>query len=163
MEHIVESVVDTPVSSGGDAKERAKQEIRETVGFADEPLFQATTVFPFTLFRATVTLDRTQLNVTRRDIFKSGELFSIRIEDLLDLTADVNLFFGTVKIATRFFDPAKPYIIKFLKRDDALRLKRITQGYLVARQQEIDCNALGTKELAKLLDELGQVNTEAKV
>jgi hypothetical protein len=160
VDHIVDSALDDPDIH--DKRQTAK-EIRQAVGNADEVLVRATTVFPFTLFPDTVTLDRAQFSVTRRDIFKSGEAFSIRIEDILSITADVNIFFGTIKLATRFFDPHKPYTIKFLKRADALKLKRVTQGYLLARQREIDCNSLSTSELAKMLDELGQVAPEDKV
>lgn len=160
VERIVNTVVEKPEKA---EKHNTKQEIREVVGTPDDVLARATTIFPFTLFPDTVVLDRAQFSVTRRDIFKSGEVFSIRIEDVLSITADVNIFFGTLKLATRFFDPDKPYIVKFLKRSDTLRIKRIMQGYLVARQRDIDCTALGTAELAKLLDELGHVTPEAKV
>jgi hypothetical protein len=160
VDHIVDTALDEPDKQ--DKRQTAK-EIREAVGTSDDVLMRATTVFPFTLFPATVTLDRNQFRVTRRDIFNSAEVFSIRIEDLLSITADVNQFFGTIKLSTRFFDPQKPYTIKFLKRGDTLRLKRITQGYLTARQRKIDCNALSTRELATMLDELGQVAPDDKV
>jgi hypothetical protein len=83
---------------------------------------------------------------------------SIRIEDILNVTVDVGPFFGSLVISTRFFDNdnRKPYKVNYLTRSDALRLKRIIQGYIIATQQQIDCSSIGTKELATMLDQLGQ-------
>ena len=50
----------------------------------------------------------------------------------------------------------KPYSVGKFWRDDATRLKRITQGYVIALQRNIDCSALPLRELSKMLDELGQ-------
>lgn len=81
---------------------------------------------------------------------------SIRIEDILNVTVDVGPFFGSLKIFTRFFNANKPYMVSFLRRDDALRIKRILQGYIIALQKNIDCSTLPTKELADMLHELGK-------
>lgn len=61
-----------------------------------------------------------------------------------------------MKIFTRFFNANKPYMVSFLRRDDALRIKRILQGYIIALQKNIDCSTLPTKELADMLHELGK-------
>lgn len=144
-------------------KHEVANELISAIGGSNDVLARATTVFPFSMNPDTVTLDRTKLTITHRDFFKTAEVLSIRVEDILNVTAGVDAFFGSIKISTRFFDPNKPYVIKFLKRKDALKLKRIVQGYLIARQQDIDCSALSTEELAKLLDELGKVPAPEKV
>jgi hypothetical protein len=43
-------------------------------------------------------------------------------------------------------------------RDDAKRLKRVGQGYVIALQRSIDCSALETSELATMLEQLGADN-----
>lgn len=144
-------------------KKKAAEELVQAIGDSQDVLARATTVFPLTLFPDTVTIDRSKLTITRRDFFKSAEVLSIRIEDILNVTASVGPIFGSIKIATRFFDPDKPYTVDHFKRADALRIKRIVQGYLIAKQKDIDCSALSTQELAKTLDELGKVATEEKV
>jgi hypothetical protein len=144
------------------SKEDTKNELAEAVGNSEEVLVRAQTVFPLTLFPSTVSVDRTKIAITERNFLKSGEAISIRIEDVLNVTAAVGPFFGSISIASRFFNP-EPYKVEHLKRSDALRIKRILQGYLLARQQEIDCSALSATELAKTLDELGQVPNEERV
>jgi hypothetical protein len=88
--------------------------------------------------------------------FRVAESMSIRIADILNVTADVGPIFGSLKIATRFFDPQKPYAVKYLWRDDAIKLKGIVQGYIIALQNEVDCSALSPQELSKKLQDLGQ-------
>lgn len=145
------------------AKEKAKEELVQAIGDAHDVLFRATTVFPITLFPDTITIDRTKLTVTHRDFFKVGEALSIQVEDILNVTATVGPLFGSIKISTRFFDSNKPYAVHHFWRADALKIKRIVQGYLIAKQQEVDTSVLSTRELAKKLDELGKVARPEKL
>jgi hypothetical protein len=141
-------------------KQKAAQELVDTLGDSQDILVSATTVFPLTLFPDTISVDRTKITITHRNFLKAGEVLSIAIEDVLNITASVGPFFGKIILSTRFFDPNKPYQVDHFWRDDALKIKRIVQGYLIARQKEIDTSALSSQELAKTLDELGKENPE---
>lgn len=136
-------------------KRVAEQKLHSMIDGLHEVLVTATTVFPFTLFPDTVTVDREKLTVTHRVFFAVAEVVSIQIDDILNVTADVGPFFGSLKVTTRFFDPDKPYTINFLWRSDTMRIKRILQGYITAKQRNIDCDALPAKELAQMLGQLG--------
>jgi hypothetical protein len=144
------------------ANESARQ-LTKAIGNAHEVLFSATAVFPLNLFPDTLTIDRAKLTVTQRTFFKMGEVMSIRIEDILNVSANVGPFFGSVKINTRFFNENKLYVVNYLWRKDALKIKRIMQGYIIAAQKKIDCSALTTHELATMLDELGKDNPSETV
>jgi hypothetical protein len=138
------------------AARRSAEQLSRAIGAAHEVLCTVTTVFPFTLFPDTVTIDRSKLTVTRRQFFKMADVMTLRIEDVLNVVAHVGPIFGSVEIATRFFSEKKPYRVNYLWRNDALRIKRIMQGYIIALQKKIDCSALATHELATMLDELGK-------
>lgn len=144
-------------------KIQAQQQLYDAIGASHAPLVNATTVFPFTLFPDTVIVDRQKLTVAHRIFFRVAEVVSIRIEDILNVTADVGPLFGSLKISTRFFDPDKPYAVNYLWRSDALKIKRIMQGYIIAIQKKIDCSALATPELGNLLDELGRASPNGEV
>lgn len=151
------------VRTQNDEKLKTEEELIEAIGDAQDVLVRITTMFPFSLFPDTITIDRTKLTITHRDIFKSGEVLSINIEDILNVSASVGPFYGTIKISTRFYDSDKPYTIEHFSRADALKVKRIAQGYVIAKQKEVDCSALSNVELTKLLDELGKVAPAEKV
>jgi hypothetical protein len=137
-------------------KYEAERQLVKAISGSNEPLAEATTVFPFSLFPDTIAIDRTQITITHRSFFAVGDTASIRIEDVLNVDANVGPFFGSLKVYVRVLSDHKPYKINWLWRQDALRIKRILQGYLIATKKDIDCSSLETKELANMLDELGK-------
>jgi hypothetical protein len=137
-------------------KDQSIKALKKAVSSSHEVLLSATTVFPFTLIPDTITLDREKLTVSNRMFFRIAEVSSIRIEDILNVVADVGPFFGSLKITTRFFDESEPHTVNYLWRSDALRFKRVLQGYVISRQKGIDSTAFKPKELVEMLDKLGQ-------
>lgn len=144
-------------------KAEAEEKLNKVVGASHEMIFSATTVFPLTFFPDTVSIDRTKLNVTKRTFFWAAEVISIKMEDILNVTATVGPFFGSIQIHTRFFDPHKPYSVNLLRRKDALKIDRIMRGYSIALDKNIDLSVLDTKKLAKSLDKLGQAAPSAQL
>jgi len=134
--------------------EEAREQLQEVIKGSNEVLATATTAVP--VFSDTLTIDRAKLTVTKRTFFSTAEVMSIRIEDVLNVTAAVGPIFGAIKIVSRVLNTEKPYTINYFWRDDALRLKRVTQGYVIALQRGIDCSSLPTKELSAMLDRLGE-------
>lgn len=136
------------------SREETRQQLQEVIKGSNEVLATATTVLQ--IFSDTLTIDRAKLTVTKRTFFSTAEVMSIRIEDVLNVTAAVGPIFGAIKIVSRVLNTEKPYTINYFWREDALRLKRITQGYVIALQRGIDCSSLPTKELATMLESLGE-------
>lgn len=139
--------------------QESKQELREAIKGSNQVLVTATTAL--SLFPDTLTVDRAKLTITKRTFFRTAEVMSMRIEDILNVTATVGPFLGTVKIVSRVMNSEQSSTIGPFWRRDAVRAKRITQGYIIALQRGIDCSALGTRELADMLDKLGQDTHEA--
>jgi hypothetical protein len=138
-------------------QQEAEQQLRDTIGGSHEVLVSATTVFPFTPFPDTITVDREKISVTQRFFFRTAEVVSIRIEDILNVTADIGPFMGSIKLYSRYFSP-EPHEINYLRRRDTIRIKCIVQGYIIAIHSGIDSSTLSTPELARLLNELGQTS-----
>lgn len=134
--------------------EESKKELLQAIEGSADILATATTTL--TLFPDTLTLDRAKVTVTKRTFFQAAEVVSMRIEDILNVTATVGPLFGTVKVVSRVLNPEKPYVIGKFWREDAVRLKRIIQGYVIALQRRIDCSVMPTQELVGMLDKLGE-------
>jgi hypothetical protein len=133
--------------------DETRKELQQAIKGSGEIVATAMTVF--TLFPDTLVLDRAKLTLTKRHFFKTAEVMSIRIEDLLNITAEVDLFFGSIKVVSRIAS-MEPYTIGNFWRKEAIRMKRITQGYIIALQRNIDCSTLPAHELAGMLDKLGE-------
>lgn len=140
-----------------EAQKKGKKEesLKKIVTQSHEILMSANTVFPITLFPDTVTVDRTKVTITRRDFFWSSDVLSIRIEDVLNVQVSVGPLFGSLTIASRVMSTVDHFQIRHLWRSDAIRLKHIIQGYVIAQHNKIDTSHLDKKELIETIVELG--------
>lgn len=134
--------------------EESREELQEAIDGSNDVLASATTTM--TLFPDTITLDRAKLTITRRTFLRTAEVKSMRVEDLLNVDVSVGPVFGTLKVTARVLNAGKPHGVGPFWRKDAQRLKRITQGYIIALQRNIDCSALQAGELAGMLEQLGE-------
>lgn len=123
-----------------------------------EILFKANTVFPFTLFPDTVTLDREKISFATRFFFSVAKINSVPIRDILSVEADIGPFFGSVHTSSRFFI-TNPKSISWLWRKDAITLQRMLQGYIIAHEQKIDCDDIERDKLIAMLNDLGTGRT----
>lgn len=131
------------------------ESLQQLVERSHEKLARVTTVFPFTLFRDTVIVDRTKVTIIQRTFFWSEDVVSIRIEDVLNATVGTTLIFGSLNIASRVMNSTDHYRIKFFWKNDAMHLKHLIQGYVIAQHNNIQISHLSKDELIKTLLELG--------
>jgi len=143
-------------SSAVSSSQTKQKELQKIVTQSHEVLMVANTVFPITLFPDTVTVDRTKVTITRRDFFWSSDVMSIRIEDVLNVSASVGPLFGSLTVASRVMSTIDHFQINHFWRNDAIRLKHIIQGYVIAQHNKIDTAHLSRKELIDTIVELGQ-------
>jgi len=108
-----------------DSKEKLNKIVEKTHQIL---AYARTVVLPSNVFPDTVIVDRTKITITKRTFFWSSEVISIRIEDVLNVTASTGPFFGTLTISSRVMNSTDHYEINALFRRDALYLKQIIQG-----------------------------------
>lgn len=136
-------------------KDNERKQLRRLVKRSNDLLAIATAVFPFQLFPDTIMLDRTKLTIIKRTFFFTQESMSIRIEDILNVSTSVGPFFGSITIASRVMSSEDHFTTNFFWRDDAIRLKHIIQGYVIAQHNNIKTSHLSREELIKTLAQLG--------
>ncbi|RYF29223.1 MAG: hypothetical protein EOO17_02210 [Chloroflexi bacterium] len=139
----------------GNTQVDASNNLKKAVQQAHEVLARANTVFPVTLFPDTVLVDRTKVTIIRRNFFWSEDVMSIRIEDVLNVSASVGPLFGSLTIASRVMSTTDHFQINHFWREDASHLKHIIQGYVIAQHNNIDTAHLSKTELIETLQELG--------
>jgi len=146
-----------PTDAAGKPKatpQESREQLQDAIRGSNQVLATATTVLKF--FPDTLTVDRAKLTVTKRTFFQTAEVMSMRIEDIMNVTCKLGPFLGSITIHSRIIGDQQPYTIGLFTRTDAMQLKRITQGYVIALQRHIDCSALPTDELVVMLGQLGQ-------
>ncbi len=140
------------------AAQEHDQELRRLtrlINKSSDILASATTVFPFDLFPNTITVDRTKITIIKRDFLWSEKVMSIRIEDILNVSTSVGPLFGSLTIASRVMSTEDHFTTSFFWRNDAIYLKHIIQGYVIARHNKIKTSHLTRDELVHTLAKLG--------
>jgi hypothetical protein len=155
--HLPDSTVaqpSTPVKPLSNEESRA--ELGKAIHDSQEVMAEATTLFLFSLFPDTLTLDRTKVTITKRAFFQMAETQSFRVEDILSASCTVGPFLGSVMIISRVMNNEQEVSIGPFWRDEAERMKRIIHGYVIAKQRGIDTSQLETNELTEMLSRLGE-------
>ncbi len=143
------------VKEGEVQVDTASEDLEKIIHQSHEVLAQASTVFPVTLFPDTVVVDRTKVTIIKRDFFWSSDTMTFRIEDVLNAEVTVGPLFGSLIIASRVMSTTDHFRIDHFWRKDAIYLKRLIQGYVIAQHNKIDVAHLSTEELVKTLSGLG--------
>lgn len=117
-------------------------------------LFSVSTVFPFDLFPTKVVVYSKKVDIIDRIFFASTEIKSILINDILEVEVQTTPFFSSMTIVSRM--PMMPtQKISTLKTSDALKLRSILQGLLIAGQQHADMGETSPGTLKRQAEKLG--------
>lgn len=122
---------------------------------AHDVLFKADTVWPFTMFPDTITLDREKLSVANRSFFRVAKIITVPITSLISAEADVGPLFGSLKMTSKYFINTE-HSIHFLWRNDATEIHRLLQGFIIAQEKGLDVTDIELNDLKVLLHDLGQ-------
>jgi len=129
--------------------------LKKVVKKSHEVLAAVRTVFPMTLFPDSIVVDRTKLSLTKRTFFWTSDTISFQIEDVLNVSCGIGPMFGSLTIASRVMSSVDHYQINYLWRSDAIFLKRLIQGHIIAKNNKLETDGLSRKEMIETLCELG--------
>ncbi len=133
-----------------------RESLRKIVRKSHQLLASAQTVIlPINLFPDSVTVDRTKVTITKKTFFWSSSVISIRIEDVLNIACSTGPIFGSLTISSRVMNSTDHYEIDYFWRKDALYLKQLIQGYVIAQHNQIETSHLNRRELIQTLLDLG--------
>lgn len=134
---------------------KGPENLTELTANSQEVLYEATTVFPFSLFPDTVTLDREKLTIANRTFWRTASVTSTPVGEIMSAESSVGPIFGSLHLTFRFFADNQRSI-RFLWRHDATNMQKLIHGYIIANRREIDCSNVPLEELKTMLTELGQ-------
>lgn len=169
-ERVAEGESDSAIEEDGQKKSLEKQDpssksaagpetLTELTEKSLDVLYEATTVFPFTLFPDTVTLDREKLTIAERMFWRTAKITSVPVGEIMSAEANVGPLFGSLRLTFRFF-ANNERVVNFLPRKDAVEMQRLIHGYIIAHRREIDVSSVSKDKLINLLSELGQGVTD---
>jgi len=134
----------------------ATQKLEDLAAKSDSVLLKVSTVWPFTFFVNHIIIDPYKVNIIFREFFWSEHIHSVMVKDILDVVVDTSIFFATLTIVDQGYIE-NSINITYLKRDDALKARKIIQGLVIAHRQSIDLSALKPSHIKEQAEELGKV------
>lgn len=134
---------------------REVKDLKQMVYQSKEIIARVQTIFPLTLFPDDIILDRTKITIIKRNFFWSANVISIRIEDVLNVSSSVGPFFGSVSISSRVMNSVDHFEVDRLWRSDAIEIKKLIQGYMIAKHSDVVLEDLSVEELVATLEDLG--------
>lgn len=141
---------------GPTKQEIVTKKLEDLADKSSDVLMRVSTVFPFTFFVNDIIVDPYKVNVVFREFFYSEHIHSIMVKDILDVVVETSLFFATVKIVDQGYTE-NSVNITYLKKEDALKLRKIIQGLVIAHRQAVDLSAIDPSQIKDKAEELGKV------
>lgn len=140
-------------------KEEAKQQIDKLVQNSSEIICRYKTVFPFDFFPDQIVVTRDKVDIIYGVFFLSKEVLSILIPNIYEITIDFSLLFATLTFRVIGFQD-DPLPVTFLKKNEAIILRRIITGMVIAHKENIDLKHFDVKELRQKLEQIGNARQE---
>jgi|GEM_PF-6623014 len=138
------------------AKQRAetRQQLDTAIQHSEDVIAEVSTALQ--LLPLTITLDRTKLSVSKKELIGSKGIASLPMDDVNNVTAEVGILIGHIKIDKKVLN--EEGVLKFgpFWRKDALKFATTAQGFVMARKHDIEMDTLPTGELGDKLKELGK-------
>ena len=139
-------------------EEESRGKFEALVNRGSEVLFKLQSVFPFDLFPKTITIDPGKVTVKFQEFFSSGEIRSISIGSIGQIYVDTGPIFATLDIVDQVYvDESSRIKIAYLKKEEALRARRIIQGLIIARNEDIDIAKVHDGDLVRKLEQIGRM------
>ncbi|HSX09259.1 MAG TPA: hypothetical protein VLF93_03840 [Candidatus Saccharimonadales bacterium] len=142
-------------------EEENKKKFENIADRREIELLRVKSLFPFDFFPDTVVIDTTKISISRKQFFATEYVVTIPLKDLSDATLQTASFMGSIiiKYMPQSNSPGmnEPVDIKITKlsRGDAIRMKNILKGILVANAEEIDIAQLEPKDIVNVIEKFG--------
>ena len=136
-------------------EEKNKEKFETLVDLSKRELLRIKTVFPFQFFPTEVSIDINKVNIIKQIFFATKRIHSVFIADITDVLAHSSIFFASLEIVDAGFTE-NSIIIPYLYKNDAYRARKIIQGLVIAKKQDIDLSKLeNVHSLVTKIEELG--------
>lgn len=137
-----------------DEQKRNHKELDALVTSSQIPLFNLSAVFPFDFFPDQISIEPSQVNIMNKSFFFTYQIQSIPIKNVADVFLQTSVFFATLKIIDNSYIQNSAQI-EYLRKDEAIKARKIIQGLVVASKEGIDISGLPPQQLVQKIEQLG--------
>lgn len=116
-------------------------------------IFKTSSVFPFKFFTDDLIIDPLKVDLVEREFFLNETIRSIPYDQIIETQISSGWLFSTLKILSKGLK-SEVAEIGYLKRGEARKAKKLIDGLVLCRNNDIDLVSLGEEELTSKMDEI---------
>ena len=135
------------------AEEKSKQKLDNLLQNAHKVVLSIKNTFPFVLFPDELIIDANKVDIIYNEFFSSSQAVTILVNDIADVVVETSLFFAALKITTKSKDF---YTVRYLKKADAIRARRILEGIILTLEAGIDLTSIDKGEIQSKVEAIGR-------
>ncbi len=139
-------------------KVKAVEEVNQLIKKSHQTLLKIKTMFPFTLFPDRVLIDQYKVDIIYGIFFFSEQVFTVPIKNVNGASVSTDLFFGRLLIEINGYNE-NPTAVKFLRKQDAIRARRIITGLVACDKEGIDLSPLSYEQVVHKVEEIGRARS----
>lgn len=125
-------------------------------------IYHIKTIFPFVLFTDEVIADEEKLSVVIGRFFNSGYIRSVMLKDIANVSIDTSILFAKLTVIDRNFIQ-DPLVIKYLKKHEALKMRRILMGLIIANNNKVDLRDYSIEQIREYSEDIGRARDDESV
>lgn len=118
-------------------------------------LFKISTVFPFKFFPDDIIIDPLKVDIVEREFFGAETIRSIPFDQIIETQILSGVFFSTIKILSKGLK-SEEVDVTYLKKSDAKKAKKLIDGLVLCKNNNIDPVELGDGDLTSKIEEIGK-------
>lgn len=122
----------------------------------DKVIFKTSSVFPFKFFKDDLIIDPVKIDLVEREFFFNETIRSIPYDQIIETQILSGWLFSTLKILSKGLK-SELAEIGYLKRSEAKKAKKLIDGLVLCRNNNIDLVSLENEEFASKIDEIEEI------
>ncbi len=136
--------------------EKEEEKLKELVVKTQNPILRIQTAIPFEPTPDEISVDINKVNIVFRQIFGANESYSFPTEEIAAVSVDTTPFFASLHFTFRS-SSNKAISVKFLKKREAILMRRLVDGLRLAKDNKIDLSKLDNETIIGQTTELGKI------
>jgi len=155
-EEIKSEAHDEAIKDVAKKQEEAKHNLDELVEKSTHTLVEISARPPLSFSSTSLIVDIDQVSISHKDWFGSSQLLSIAVEDIGSVRVELGPLYASLTFIGVRPGPETTQVIQYLKKDEAIKARRIIQGLIVSKKESIDLSVFNPQEIVGKLETLGQ-------
>lgn len=131
------------------------KQVEKLTDKSNKVLFKISTVFPFKFFTDDIIIDPLKVNIVEREFFGTETIRSIPFDQIIETQILSGVLFSTIKILSKGLK-SEEVDVTYLKKSDAKKAKKIIDGLVLCKNNNIDPIELEDDTLTSKMEEIGE-------